>query len=146
MARAAIPPLLSLPFIIRATIVLVPSYLLSSMLPATSSPPSSSTSCSSRRIVQLPPVSPSESCTNNLTKLVDLLDVSYLLSSTPPASSSISYSLSLTYYHLRCRHPYRHRTRCVLLAIIHAAGILTTILIDIILVMSYCTTSHCLSL
>jgi len=143
---AAIPPLLSSPFIIHAIIVLVPSYLLSSMLLATSSPPSSSSSCSSRRIVQLPTVCWSDSCTNNLTKLVDLLDASYLLSSTLPASSSTSYLSRLTCYHPPCWHPHRHRTCCVLLAIIHAAGILTAILIDIILVASLCTTSHCWSL
>jgi len=141
MALAAIPPLLSSPFILRATIVLVPSYLLSSTLPANSSPPSSSTSCSSRRIVQLPTVCRSESCANNLTKLVDLLDASYLLSCTLPASSSISYSSRLTCYHPRRRHPHRHphrhHTRCVLLAIIHAASIL----IDIVLVASYVLSS-----
>jgi len=65
-------------------IVLVASYLLSSTLLA-SSPPSSSTSYSSRRIVQPPTVCPSESCANNLTKLVGLLAASYLLSSLPPA-------------------------------------------------------------
>jgi len=146
MAQAGIPPLLSLPFIIRTTIVLIPSYLLSSTLAATSSLPSSSTSCLSCRIVQLPSVCPSESYANNLTKLVDLLEASYLLSSVPPASSSTSYSSCLTCYHPRRQHPHRHRTRCVLLAIIHAAGILTAIVIDIILIASYCTTSHCLSL
>jgi len=141
VALAAIPHLLSSPFIIRATIVLIPSYLLSSTLPATSLPPCSSTSCSSCRIVQLPTVCRSESCANNLIKLVDLLDTSYLLSSTPPASSSTSYSSRLTCYHPRRQHPHRyphrHRTRCVLLAIIHAAGIL----IDIVLVSSYALSS-----
>jgi len=48
-------------------------------------------------------------------------------SSTP--SSSTSYS-----------------SRRLLFAIVLAAGILTTILTDIVLVASYCTTSHCLSL
>jgi len=66
-------------------IVLGASYLLSSMPPA-----SSSTSYSSRCIVQLPTVCRSESCANNLAKLVDLLAASYLLSSTPPPSSSTS--------------------------------------------------------
>jgi len=66
------------------------------------------------------------------------LVASYLLSSTPPVSSSTSYSSRLTRYPRR-RHPHRHRTRRVLLDI-HAAGIL----IDITLVGSYCTTSHCL--
>jgi len=144
-------------------IVLVTSYLLSSTPPA-SSPPSSLTSYSSRRIVQLPNVCRSESCTNNFTKLVDLLATSYLLSSMPPASSSTLssshrivqlptvcpsescannsrsssiFSPRLTCYHPCRRHPHRHRTCCVLLAIIHAAGILTAILIDIVLVASY---------
>jgi len=141
MALAAIPPLLSSPFIIRTTIVLIPSYLLSSTLPAISSPPSSSTLCSSLRIVQLPTVCRSESCANNLMKLVDLLETSYLLSSTLAASSSTSYSSRLTCYHPRSqhphRHPHRHRTRCILLAIIHTAGIL----IDIVLVSSYALSS-----
>jgi len=45
-------------------------------------------------------------------------------------------------------HRTRHySTRRLLLAIIHAAGIiLSAILINIVLVTSYCTTSHCLSL
>jgi len=146
MAWAAILPLLSSPFIIHATIALVLSYLLSSTLPATYSPPSSSTSCLSRCIVQLPTVCRYESYANNLTKFIDLLAVSYFLSSTLLVSSSASYSSRLTCYHLRCRHPHQHRTHCILLAIIHAAGILTAILIDIILITSYCTTSHCLSL
>ena len=60
--------------------------------PASSSPPSSSTSYSSRRIVQLLTVCPFESCANNLMKLVDLLAASYLLSSLPPASSSLPSS------------------------------------------------------
>ena len=144
-ARTAIPHLLSLPFIIRATIALIPSYMLSSTLLPTFSLPSSSTSCSSRRIVQLPTVCRSDSCANNLTKLVDILAASYFLSSMPPASSSTSYSSRHTCYHPLPRHPHRHRTSCVLLAIFHASGILTAILIDIILVVSYCTTSHCLS-
>jgi len=137
MAWAAIPPLVSSPFIIRATIALVPSYLLSSTLPATSSPPSSSTSCSLRPIVQLPTVCRSESCANHLTKLVDLLAASYFLSSTPPTSSSISYLSRLTCYHPRRRHSHRHCTHCILLAITHTAGILIAILIDIILIASY---------
>jgi len=116
--------------------LLAASYLLSSTPPA-SSPPSSLTSYSSRRIVQLPTVCRSESCANNLTKLVDLLVASYLLSSKPPASSSTSYSSRLTCYHPRCRHLHRHRTRRVLLAIIHAAGIL----IDIVLVASHLLSS-----
>jgi len=101
-ARATIPPLFSSPFIVRATIALVASYLLSSTLPASSSPPSSSTLYSSRRIVQLRTVCHCESCTNNLTKLVDLLATSYL-------------------HHRPCRrhpphrHPHRHCTRHVIL-------------------------------
>jgi len=137
MPRATNPPLLSSHFIIRATIALITSYLLSSTLAANSSPPSSSTSYSSYRIVQLPTVCHSESCANNLTKLVDLLAAFYVQSSKPPASSSTSYSSGLTYYHSRRRYPHRHRTRCVLLAIIHTACILTAILIDIVIVVSY---------
>ena len=101
-AWAAIPALFSSPFIVRATIALVASYLLSSMLPASSSLLSSSTLYSSRRIVQLPTVSHCESCANNLTKLVDLLAASYL-------------------HHRPCRrhpphrHPHRHCTRHVVL-------------------------------
>jgi len=96
-ARAAIPPLFSSPFIVRATIAIVASYLLSSTLAASSSLPSSSTLYSSRRIVQLPTVCHCESCANNRTKLVDLLAASYLQSSLPlasfsPPSSSTSYS------------------------------------------------------
>ena len=92
-ARAAIPPLFSSPFIVRATIALVASYLLSSTLPASSSSPSSSTLYSSRRIVQLPTVCHCESYANNLTKLVDLLATSYL-------------------HHRPCRrHLHRHRHR-----------------------------------
>jgi len=103
-------------------IVLVASYLLSSTPPA-SSLPSSLTSYSSHRIVQLPTVCPSESCANN------------------SRSSSIFLPRLTCYYPCR-RHPHRHRTCRVLLAIIHPAGIF----IDIVLVASYCTTSHCLSL
>jgi len=92
-------------------IVLIASYLLSSTPPA-SSLPSSLASYSSCRIVQLPTVCRSESCANNLTKLVDHLAVSHFLSSTPPASSPpsslTSYSLCLTYYHPCRRHPHRH--------------------------------------
>ena len=101
-ARAAIPLLFSSPFIIRATIALVTSYLLSSTLPASSSLPSSSTLYSSCRIVQLPTVCHCESCANNLMKLVDLLATSYL-------------------HHRPCRrhppdrHPHRHCTRQVVL-------------------------------
>jgi len=135
--RATYPPLLSSHFIIRATIALITSYLLSSTLAAASSPPSSSTSYSSCRIVQLPTVCHSESCTNNLTKLVDLLTAFYVQSSKPPASSSTSYSSGLTCYHSRRQHPHRHCTRYILLAIIHTACILTAILIDIVLVVSY---------
>jgi len=45
-------------------------------------------------------------------------------------------------------YPTRHHRTCpILLAIIHTTGkLLTAILIDIVLVTSYCTTSHCLSL
>jgi len=102
IAQAAIPPLLSSPFIIHATIALVPSCLLSSTLLASSSPPSSSTLYSSRRIVQLPTVCPCESCVNN-------------------SRSSSIFSTRHTCYHPCCRHPYRHRTCRVLLAIIQAA-------------------------
>ena len=84
--------------------------MLSSTPPA-SSPPS----YSSPRIVQLPTVCRSESCANNLTKLVDLLVASYLLSSTLLAYSSTSYSSRPTCYHPRRRHPHRHRTRRVVL-------------------------------
>ena len=101
-ARAAIPPLFSSPFIVRATIALVASYLLSSMLPASSSAPSSSTLYSSRRIVQLPTVCHCESCADKLTKLVDLLAASYL--HHRPCRR-----------HLRHRHPHRHRTPRVVL-------------------------------
>jgi len=97
--------------------------------------------------------------------LIDILLVaSYLLSSMPPASSSTSNLSRLTCYHLCCRHPHRHFTccvvlynfplsvplravlkiheacrssRCILLAIIHATGIVTAILIDIVLIASY---------
>jgi len=56
-----------------------------------------------------------------------------LLSSYAPPS----HSSHLTCYHLCRRHSHRHRTCRVLLAIIHAAGILTAILIDIVHVASY---------
>jgi len=98
-------------------IVLVASYLLSSTPPA-SSPPSSLTSYSSRQIVQLPTVCPSESCANN-------------------SRSSSIFSPRLTCYHPRRQHPHRHRTCRILLGIIHAAGIL----IDIVLVASYLLSS-----
>jgi len=162
MARAAIPPLVSSPFIVCATIARVVSYLLSSTLAASSSPPSSSTLYSSRRIVQLPTVCHCESFANNLMKSVDLLAASYL-------------------HHCPCRrhpphrHPHRHCTCHVVLynftlsvtvraaltisrsssnfsqrltcTIVRAAGILlTAILVDIVLLASYCTTSHGLSL
>ena len=60
-------------------------------------PASSSTSYSSRRIVQLPTVCHLESCVNNLTKHLDLVAVSYsqlslLPASSSPPSSSTSYS------------------------------------------------------
>ena len=57
------------------------------------SPPAPSlTSYLSRCIVQLPAVCHSESCTNHVTKLAIILTASYLLSSSPPASSSPSSS------------------------------------------------------
>ena len=44
-------------------------------------------------------------------------------------------------------HTHHHRTRLILFAIINAAGkLLTAILIDVVLVVLYCTTSHYLSL
>jgi len=127
-------------------------------------PASSSTLYSSRRIVQLPTVCRSESCANNLMKLVNLPPTSYLLSSTPLASSSTSYLSHLTCYHPCRQHPHRYCTRRVvlnnfplsvalraaltiyearrsshrvLLAVIYAAGIL----IDIVLVTSYLLSS-----
>jgi len=88
------------------------SYSQLSMPPASSSPPSSSTSYSSRptdtihaagilidivlvashRIAQLPTVCHLESCANNLTKHIDLLTASYSRLSLGPASSSPSSS------------------------------------------------------
>jgi len=50
------------------------------------------TSYLSRCIVQLPAVCHSESCANHVTKLAIILTASYLLSSSPPASSSPSSS------------------------------------------------------
>jgi hypothetical protein len=78
----------------------------------------------------------SRSCANNAAKLSDLLAASY----------SPSYSSRLT----RCRprrrrYPYRHCTRRVFLATLLAGSILTGSLFDIVLITSYCTTSHCLS-
>ena len=57
--------------------------------------------------------------------------------STPPESSSISYSSRLSLYHPRRCYLHRHRTRRVLLDIIHTAGIL----IDIVLVATYLISS-----
>jgi len=66
--------------------------------------------------------------------LIDIvLDASFLMSSTLPASSSTSNSSPLSSHHPRQQHPHRHRTRRLLLHIIHAGGIL----IDIELVASF---------
>jgi len=105
----------------------VASYSLSS-----SPPVSSSISYLSRRIVQLPAVCPSASSTNNVMKLTDVFATSY---------SSLNSS-SLARHHTRHVYSPLHAWRHVFLATVLAAGIF----IDIVLVASYCTTSHCLSL
>ena len=96
-------------------LILTASYSLSFLLPAPSL-----TSYSPRCIVQLPAVCHSESCANHVMKLAIILVASY----------STLYPPRLT----------RSHTRHVLLAIVLAASIL----IDIVLVTVYCTTSRCL--
>ena len=122
--------------------LLAASYSRLSLRPVSSSPPSSSKPYSSRPtdaihaagilidivlIVSYCTTSHChlESCTNNLTKHVDLLAASFSRLSLRPASSSPPSSST----------SYSSRPTDA----IHAAGIL----IDIVLFASYCTTSHC---
>ena len=145
MVPASNVPLFSSTFIILVTIGRLESYLLSSTVPASTSPPSSSISYSLRRIVQLPTVPERATVTIHEARrssclvlfaiilpngiltaiLIDIVLVgSYLMSSTPPAfssptSSSTSFPSSLTCYRPRRRHahqhPHWHGTRRVVL-------------------------------
>ena len=132
--------------------LLAVSYVLSSMLPV-SSPPFSLTSYLSHRVVQLPTVSRSESCTNNFTNHIYLHTTSYLVSSTLPA-----YSRHRHWHHIHgvilYNFPLSVSLRGVLTisqstlifsprltAIIHVAGIVTAIVIDVLLVASYSSLS-----
>jgi len=93
---------------------------------------------------------PSKSCANNVTKLVDLCAMSYSQSLIPTASTSTSYSsfhivlynfpLSVTRRAALKSHEACRSSRRLLFAIVIATGIL----INIVLVASYCTTSPCI--
>jgi len=134
MARAAIPPLLSSPSIIRATIVLVPSYLLH---PHCRQPPHRHPHRHRARRVVLYNFPLSVPLRVALTIhearqssrrillaifhaagiLIDIVLVaSYLLSSTPPASSPpsslTSYSPRLTRYCPCGWHPHWYPLHC----------------------------------
>jgi len=124
-AWAAIPPLISSPFVIRPS----HSTHLTCYRPRCSNLFTAIfidiVLVASHQIVQLPTVCHLESCAENLTKHVDLFAASYSRLSMPPASSSPPSSST----------SYSSRPTDT----IHAAGIL----IDIVLIASYCTTSHC---
>ena len=108
--------------------LLAASYSRLSLRPASSSPPSSSTSYLS---------CPTDDINTTGIPIDLVLVTSYC---------TTSHCLSLGELRKQS-HEARLSSRCGLFAIVLAAGIiLTAILTDIILVVSYCITSHCLAL